>query len=124
MGIAARMAVCSLVTACSVARPVGVTMDAPSLRGYVAEHPAATLRVTARSGRRFWIHAPEIRGDSLVGRQGYDVPARKLGVGLEDVAELHTGHFSVARTGAAVGGVLAGAGIALLILIENSQPIY
>jgi hypothetical protein len=115
---------CSLVIACSVARPVRVTTDAPSLRGYLAEHRPANLRVTARTGRRFWIHAPKVRGDSLIGRQGYDMPVRELGVGLEDVAELHTGHFSAGRTGAAVGGGLVAAGVVLLLMIDNVQPVY
>jgi hypothetical protein len=90
----------------------------------LAEHPAANLRVTERSGRRYWIHAPEIRGDSLVGRRGYDLPVRALGVGLDDVVELGTGHFSPGRTGAAVGGVLAVAGVALLLVIDGAQPVY
>ena len=46
------------------------------------------------------------------------------GVHLQDVVELRTGHFSLGRTGAAVGGVLVAAGAALAILVENAQPIY
>jgi hypothetical protein len=115
-----------LLTACSVTRPVPVAMDAATLRTYLAEHPAENLRVTERSGRRYWVHAPEVRGDSLVGRRGYDLPARPVGVGLEDVAELHTGHFSAGRTGMAVGGALAVTGVALLLVIDDSppQPVY
>ena len=113
-----------LASGCSVSRPVPVTPDAASLQGYLAEHPIADLRVTERSGRRYWVHAPEVRGDSLVGRRGYDVPARRVAVGLEDVAELHTGHFSAGRTAGAVGGTLAVAGVALLLLIEEAQPTY
>jgi hypothetical protein len=80
-----------LVAGCSVTRPVPVTPDAVSLTSYLAEHPAANLRVTERSGRKYWVHAPEVRGDSLVGRRGYDVPVRPLSVGLDDVIELRTG---------------------------------
>ena len=115
---------CTLVAACSVTRPVPVTTDAASLRSYLAEHPAANLGVTERSGRKYWLHAPAVRGDSLVGRRGYDVPVRPLSVGLADVVELRTGHFSAARTGVAVGGVLAAAGVALLLVIDEAQPIY
>ena len=89
---------CMLVTGCSVTRPVPGTPDALSLRTYLAEHPTANLRVTERSGRKYWVHAPEIRGDSLVGRRGYDVPVQPLSVGLADVVELRTGHFSAGRT--------------------------
>jgi len=39
----------------------------------LAEHPADNLRVTEHSGKRCWVHAPKIQGDSLVGRRGYDV---------------------------------------------------
>jgi hypothetical protein len=115
---------CMLVTGCSVTRPVPATPDAPSLRTYLAEHPTANLRVTERSGRKYWVHAPEIRGDSLVGRRGYDVPVQPLSVGLADVVELRTGHFSAGRTAGVVGGVLAVTGVALLLVIEEAQPIY
>ena len=115
---------CVLVTGCSVTRPVPATSDASSLRNYLAEHPAANLRVTERSGRKYWVHAPEVRGDSLVGRRGYDVPVRPLSVGLADVVELRTGHLSAGRTAGAVGGVLAMAGVALLLVIDEAQPIY
>ena len=119
-----RAGVCVLVTGCSVTRPVPGTPDAVSLRSYLAEHPAANLRVTERSGRKYWVHAPEIRGDSLVGRRGYDMPVRPVSVGLDQVAELRTGHFSAGRTAGAVGGVLAVAGVALLLVIDEAQPIY
>lgn len=113
-----------LVAGCSVTRPVPVTPDAVSLRSYLAEYPAANLRVTERSGRKYWVHAPEVRGDSLVGRWGYDVPVQPLRVGLDDVVELRTAHFSAGRTAGVVGGVLAAAGVALLLVIDEAQPIY
>ena len=119
-----RPGACMLVAGCSVTRPVPVTSAAASLRTYLAEHPTATLRVTERAGRKYWVHAPEVRGDSLVGRRGYDLPVRPLSVGLDDVVELRTGHFSPGRTAGAVGGVLAAAGVALLLVIDESQPIY
>jgi hypothetical protein len=90
----------------------------------LAEHPAADLRVTEHSGKRYWVHAPRIQGDSLVGRRGYDIPARPAGVHLQDVVELRTGHFSLGRTGVALGGALLAAGVALAILVENAQPVY
>jgi hypothetical protein len=113
-----------LMAGCSVTRPMPVTPDAAALRSYLAEHPTADVRVTARSGRRYWVHAPEVRGDSLVGRRGYDVPVRHLSVGLDDVVELRTGHFSAGRTAGVVGGVLAVAGVALLLVLEEAQPTY
>ncbi len=112
------------ISGCSVTRPVQVGLDGPSLRTYLAEHPAANLRVTERSGRRYWVHAPAVRGDSLLGRQGYDVPARALAVPLQEVAELETSHFSVGRTGALVGSVALAAGVTLAVLIDEAQPIY
>ena len=114
----------SLLGGCSVTRPIPVALDAPALSSYLAEHPAANLRVTDRSGDRYWIHAPKIQGDSLIGRRGYDVPARPASVHLDEVAELRTGHFSLGRTGAAIGGGIVAAGVALAILVENAQPIY
>ena len=115
---------CMLIAGCSVTRPMPVTPDAAALRSYLAEHPTADVQVTARSGRRYWMHAPEVLGDSLVGRRGYDVPVRHLSVGLDDVVELRTGHFSAGRTAGVVGGVLALAGVALVLLIEQAQPTY
>jgi hypothetical protein len=116
--------VCTLATGCSVTRPVPVTPAAASLRDYLAAHPTANLRVTERSGRKYWIHAPEVRGDSLVGRRGYDTPVRSMSVGLDDVAELRTGHYSAGRTAGAVGGVLAIAGLAMVLVIDEAQPVY
>ena len=113
-----------LLCGCSVTRPVPVATDAPSLAGYLAEHPAANLRVTENSGKRYWVHAPKVQGDSLIGLRGYDVPARSVGVHLRDVVELSTGHFSPGRTAAAIGGALAAAGVTLAILVENAQPVY
>jgi hypothetical protein len=113
-----------LVCGCSVTRPVPVAIDAPSLSSYLAEHPTANLRVTEHSGKRYWVHAPKIQGDSLTGRRGYDVPARPAGVHLQDIVDLRTGHFSVGRTGAVIGGALVAAGVTLAILVEEAQPIY
>jgi hypothetical protein len=112
------------VCSCSVTRPVPVAIDAPSLSRYLAEDPVADLRVTEHSGKRYWVHAPKIQGDSLIGRRGYDAPARPVGVHLADVVDLRTGHFSLGRTGAAIGGALVVAGVTLAILIENAQPVY
>lgn len=83
---------CVLVmfSACSVTRSVPTAVEPATLRAYLTEHPAANLRVTERSGRRYWVHAPEVRGESLVGRHGYDQPARPVGVPLTEVAELGT----------------------------------
>ena len=112
-----------LVCGCSVTRPVPVAIDASSLSSYLAEHPTANLRVTEHSGKRYWVHAPKIQGDSLTGRRGYDLPARPAGVHLHDIVDLRTGHFSVGRMGAVIGGALVAAGVTLAILVEESQPI-
>jgi hypothetical protein len=113
-----------LVCGCSVTRPVPVALDAPSLSTYLVEHPAANLRVTEHSGKRYWVHAPRVQGDSLTGRRGYDDPVRPVGVHLQDILELRAGHFSVGRTGALIGGALVAAGVTLAILIDESQPVY
>lgn len=113
-----------LLSSCSVTRTVPVVLDAPGLSTFLTDHPHTNLRVTEHSGRRYWVHAPVIRGDSLVGQRGYDVPVQPLSVPLEQVAALHSSHFSWGRTGALVAGTLAAAGAALAILIEEAQPIY
>ena len=113
-----------LVCGCSVTRPVPVAVDAPSLSSYLVEHRTANLRVTEISGKHYWVHAPKIQGDSLTGRHGYDVTVRPAGVHLQDIVELRTGHFSVGRTGAVIGGALVAAGVALAILVKEAQPIY
>lgn len=60
-----------------------------------------------------------------MGRRGYDVPARAIAVPLTEVTELGASHFSLGRTRAAVGGLVAAAGVALLILVdEGAEPIY
>jgi len=112
-----------VVCGCSVTRPVPVAIDASSLSTYLADHPAANLRVAEQSGKRYWVHMLTIQGDSLIGRRGYDDPARRSSVHLREVVELRTGHFSLSRTGAAIGGALMAAGVALAILVENAQPI-
>lgn len=113
-----------LLCACSVTRPVPVVLSSVELETFLTDHPHANLQVTEHSGRRYWVHAPVVRGDSLVGRRGYDLPVRPLSVPLEQVAELRRSHFSWGRTGALVGGTLVAAGLALAILIEEAQPIY
>jgi len=47
-----------------------------------------------------------------------------MSAGFADVVEVYTGHFSAGRTGMAVGGVLAAAGVALGLVIKDAQPIY
>jgi hypothetical protein len=113
-----------LVSGCSVTRPLPAAMDAPSLVTYLAEHPAADLRVTEHSGRRYWVHAPEVRGDSLVGQRGYDIGGSRIALSLGQVVELRTGHFSPSRTGAVVFGALLAAGATLAILVDEAEPIY
>ena len=114
-----------VVTGCSVTRPIAVGPDASALADYLAEHPAANVRVQTRSGERYWIHAPQVRGDSIVGRQGYDLPARPAGLPLTEVAEIGTSRFSAGRTGAAIGGAVAAVGVALLVLVDGgSQVVY
>jgi hypothetical protein len=124
LALTAAIGLFTMGTACSVTRPVPASVDATALRTYLTEHPPTNLRIMERSGRRYWVHAPEVRGDSLVGRHGYNLPVRPLGVPLEEVAELRTGHLSVGRTGALVGGVLAGAVLALSLLVKEAQPIH
>jgi hypothetical protein len=113
-----------LLSACSITRTVPVVLDAPGLSTFLTDHPHTNLRVTEHSGRRYWVHAPVIRGDSLVGQRGYDVRVQPLGVPLEQVAALHSSHFSWGRTGAVVAGTLATAAAALAILIKQSEPTY
>lgn len=76
------------------------------------------------SAWRYWVHAPTVRGDSLVGRHGHDQPVPPVATPLTEVAELGTGHLSVGRTGAAVGGVLAAAGVALALVSSDAGPDY
>ena len=112
------------VAACSVTRPLPVALDAPALSTFLAEHPQANLHVTEHSGRRYWIHAPLVRGDSLIGQRRLDVPIVPRRVSLAEVAALGTSHFSWGRTGAAFAGTLAAAGVALIILVGDAQPTY
>ena len=84
-----------LAGACTVTRPLPVALDASALRAFLAEHPQADLRVVEHSGKRYWIHRPAVKGDSLVGRRGYDVPVQPLSVPLGSVAELDASHFSL-----------------------------
>jgi len=113
-----------LLPACSVTRPAPVALDASGVSAFLAAHPHTNLRVTEHSGQRYWVHAPVVRGDSLVGQRGYDVPVQALGVPLDRVAELRTSHFSWGRTGAVVAGTLAASVVALAILIDDAQPVY
>ena len=116
--------VCLLGAACSVTRPVPVVADAPGLSAFLSERPQANLRVREHSGRQYWVHAPAIRGDSLVGQRGYDVPVRRVAVPLEGIAELRTSHVSWRRTGALAAGSVAAAVVALALLVEEAQPTY
>ena len=114
--------ICLASGACSVTRPVPIVLDAPVISAFLSEHPQANLRVTEHSGRKYWVHAPEVQADSLVGQVGYDVPIRRVAVPLEQVAELGTTHFSWGRTGALAGGTMAVAFIALAILVGEAEP--
>jgi hypothetical protein len=113
-----------LVSACAVTRPLPIALDAPAVSAFLAEHPQTNLHVTEHSGRRYWVHAPLLRGDSLIGQRRYDVPVVPRRVPLERVAKLGTSHFSWGRTGAAFAGTLAAAGVALIILIDQGRPVY
>jgi hypothetical protein len=115
--------ICLIMSACSVTRALPIVPDAPGIRAYLSAHPQANLRVTEHSGRKYWVHAPTVRADSLVGQLGYDVPTRRLAVPLERIAELGTTHFSWSRTGALAGGTIAAAVVALAILVEEAQPV-
>jgi hypothetical protein len=114
---------CLVIGACSVTRPVPIVPDAPGISAFLSEHPQTNLRVTEHSGRKYWVHTPTVRADSLVGQLGYDVPSRRLAVHLDQIAELGTTHFSWGRTGALAGGTIAAAVVALGILVEEGQPI-
>lgn len=56
-----------VVSGCSVTRPIAIGPDASALADYLAEHPSTNVRVQTRAGERYWIHAPQVRGDSIVG---------------------------------------------------------
>ena len=114
---------CLVTSACSVTRPVPIVLDAPGISAFLSEHPQSNLQVTEHSGRKYWVHAPTVRADSLVGQLGYDVPTRRLAVHLDQIAELGTTHVSWGRTGALVGGTIAAAVVALAILVEDGEPI-
>jgi hypothetical protein len=112
-----------LVSACSLTRPVPIALDPTGVSGFLAQHPQGNLRVTEHSGRRYWVHAPVVRGDTLVGQRGYNVPVEVLAVPLAQVAELRTSHFSWGRTGALAAGTLAGAFVALAFLVQDAKAI-
>jgi hypothetical protein len=116
--------ICLLISACSVTRPLPIALDAPAVSSFLAEHPQANLHVTEHSGRRYWIHAPLVRGDSLIEQRRLDVPIVPRRVSLAEVTALGTSHFSWGRTGAAVAGTLAVAAVGLFILIDETQPVY
>jgi hypothetical protein len=112
---------CLFLSACSVTRQVPVALNASDLKTFLAEHPQENLRVSEQSGRRYWIHAPVVQGDSLVGQRGYDVPVQPLGVSLDQLAALHTTHFSWGRTGALVGATAAAVVAALAVLLSEAE---
>jgi hypothetical protein len=112
------------VSACAVTRPLPIALDAPAVSAFLAEHPQTNLQVTEHSGRKYWIHAPLVRGDSLIGQRRLDVPVAPRQVPLTRVAALGTSHFSWGRTGVAVAGTLAVAAVGLAVLIDEAQPIY
>jgi hypothetical protein len=113
-----------LIGGCAVTRPLPIALDPPAVTAFLAEHPQANVQVTEHSGRKYWLHAPLVRGDSLIGQRRPDVPIVPRRVPLDQVAALGTSHFSWGRTGAAVAGTLAVAAVGLVILIDESQPVY
>ena len=112
-----------LIAACSVTRPVSVALDAAAIRSYLSEQPQANLRITEHSGRRYWLHAPAVLGDSLVGQLGFDVPVQRVAVRVGQITELGTTHFSWGRTGALAGGFLAAAFTTLALLVKEAEPL-
>ena len=107
------------LSGCSVTRPAPA--DPTALREYLDQRGEANLRVTDRSGDRYWIHAPVIRHDSLVGRHGYDRPYKPVAVPLAQVASVEVSRFSWGRSAALAGGVLAAALTALALLISEAE---
>jgi hypothetical protein len=113
-----------LISACAVTRSLPIALDAGAVSAFLKEHPQSDVHVTEQSGRKYWMHAPLVRGDSLIGQRRMDVPTVPRRVPLDQVARLGTSHFSWGRTGVAVAGGLAVAAVGLVILIDQSQPIY
>jgi hypothetical protein len=113
-----------LLGGCAVSRPLPIELTPPAVSAYLTDHPTTNIQVTEQSGHRYWLHAPELRGDSLHGRQGYDVPDRLLSVPLNQVIELRQSHFSWGRTGALIGATLLTTGFALAVLIDHAEPVY
>jgi hypothetical protein len=111
--------VAAFVSGCSVTRPAPANPTA--LREYLDRRGEANLRVTDRSGDRYWLHAPVIRHDSLVGRHGYDRPYAPVAVPLDQVVSVEVSRFSWGRTAALTGGVLAAAFTTLALLISEAE---
>lgn len=113
-----------LMSGCAVTRPLPIALDPPAVSAFLADHPQANLHVTEHSGLKYWLHAPLVRGDSLIGQRRLDVPTVARRVALNQVSGLGTSHFSWGRTGAAVAGTLAVAAVGLAILIDHTEPVY
>jgi hypothetical protein len=74
------------------------------------------IRVQHGDGRREVLYQPEVRGDSLLGRQDPSAAHHDRGLALTDVKVVATRHVSAGRT----AGLLLGIGVMVGVLVAVS----
>jgi hypothetical protein len=115
----------SILLGCTANRPILVAPEPVALGSYLAEERPPDLLVTDSGGHAFWLHAPELRGDTLTGRLSLDARPKRIAIPLAQVRDLRQPHFSAGRTFGLIGGVIGAAGITLLIVaVDGPQPVY
>jgi hypothetical protein len=110
-----------------LAGPIGCTSwrveSVPPAELLERDHPAA-VRLQKVDGRREVLHRPELRGDSLWGRE--DSASGKAGspVAIADVTKVETSHISGGKTVALVLGIGTVVVVALAAATYSMDPMY
>ncbi len=112
------------VTACSINRPVALTPAPNALAAYVDSQRPSDLLITDTAGHSLWVHAPRVDGDTLRGVPGTDLPPLHLAIPVGAVRSVAAPHFSAGRSLGLVGGIVAAAGLALVIITSGTGPVY
>lgn len=102
--------------ACTANRAVVTAPEPQSVGAYLTTNHPADILVTDNRGASQWYHNPRLDGDSLRGVRGHDLPQLPVSIAVSQIAGIQEPHFSTGKTLGLLGGVVATAAVALLIL--------
>jgi hypothetical protein len=111
--------------ACTSTQTLAVAPTPEEIGPFLQDQRPADIRITDTAGRQLWIHNPRLVGDTLRGVTRREPPQAPLAIPLTQIRASAVPRFSAGRTAGLVGGLLGGAGLALLVLATSgSEPVY